>query len=81
MYLPLGRASGLRNDKRQAKPGAERKFGGRKGQPHSFIFSPFPQYSPPTFICDPPQNSDAKGEGALASYDLPLRNLFTPALK
>ena len=23
----------------------------------------------------------ANGEGALASYDLPLRNLFTPALK
>ena len=73
MYLPLGRAFGLRNDKRQAKPEAEWKFGERKGQLRPFIFSPFPQFSPPTFSCDPPQNSDAKGEGALTSYDLPLR--------
>ena len=47
-------------------------LGGERGS-HTRSFSPLsPNFFPPTLICDPPQNSDAKGEGALMSYDLPL---------
>jgi len=54
-------------------------FGGGRGS-HTRSFSSLsPNSFPPAFICDPPQNSDAKGESALTSYGLPLRNLFTCA--